>query len=133
MKKNKTILITGGLGLIGRKVSEEAMKMGYNVIIGDIKDKKQRGRARMQQPFFEFERKIICSESRVTSPSPRRAQAGLRLSVVCRAKTLAVTIPVDKASHQQTTRAITPTQIRRQWPKPKLKVKTKIKVRKTKL
>ncbi len=40
MKKNKTILITGGLGLIGRKVSEEAMKMGYNVIIGDIKDKK---------------------------------------------------------------------------------------------
>ena len=33
----KTILITGGLGLLGKKVAKELVDLGHNVIIGDVK------------------------------------------------------------------------------------------------
>ena len=36
-KSIKTILITGGLGLLGKKVAKELVDLGHNVIIGDVK------------------------------------------------------------------------------------------------
>ena len=35
-KLNKTVFITGGLGLLGRAFAKGLLDVGYNVIIGDV-------------------------------------------------------------------------------------------------
>ena len=40
LKNNKTILITGGAGRIGSAIAKDLIKKGYNVLLGDIDNKK---------------------------------------------------------------------------------------------
>ena len=37
MKKNKTILITGGAGRIGKILANDLLKEGHKVVLADIK------------------------------------------------------------------------------------------------
>ena len=40
LKNNKTILVTGGAGRIGSAIAKDLIKKGYNVLLGDIDNKK---------------------------------------------------------------------------------------------